>query len=538
MEKIFFRILWIIKTAKPHNTKGRIDIMKKRILVAILALALLLSMVACGTGNSAGTENGAGTETAAPAVEQPAADEPVVQLELYALSFDTAHMTNLESVNEAVNEYIRPLINAEVKLNVISIGSYSQQVNLMMSGSEQVDLLLTTGSLTTSLASMGGLLPLDSYLESHGQGIIDTMGEDVLAACRCSGEIYGVPTNRDLARSVCYFYREDLNESMNLGLENAKTLEDLEACFDKMLAQDPEMVAYAGSNASATSNQYNWEQLCSNFGVLLNNGEDLTVYNLYETEEYREFIETMYHWNQKGYFYKEIDTSTASVADLFATGKMLGFIANGNPAQDNAQSQVMGYTIKHVELVPAVMTSATVQTASWAIPHNCANPEKAMELLNLMYTDATLVNLLTYGIEGENYVVVDEENGIIDYPEGMTVETKTYDNTIGWEWGNMLIGYTWQGDEATLHEDMVAFNESALRSKALGFTFDSSNVQNELTACRNVAAKYAIGLEFGKLDPETTLPLFIQELKDAGIDTIIAAEQEQLDAWAAANGVK
>lgn len=508
--------------------------MKKRILAAILAISLLLSMAACGTQTNADN-----TEKTPPKDGQVASDEPVVHLELYALSFDTGHLGNLEKVNEAVNEYIRPLINAEVKLNIINYGSYAQQVNLIMSGgSEQVDLLLTTGSLTTSLASMGGLIPLNEYLESHGQGIIDTMGEDVLAACRYNGEIYGVPTNRDLARSVCYYYRDDLNQSMNLGFENAKTMEDLEKCFDKMLAQDPELVAYAGSNASATSNQMNWEQLCSNFGVLLNNGEDLKVYNLYETEEYREFIDTMYRWNQKGYLYKEIDTSTVSGVDLFATGKMVGFIANGNPAQDNAQTQLLGYPMKHIELVPAVMSSATVQTASWSVPYSCKNPEKAMELLNLMFTDPTLVNLLTYGIEGENYVVVDEANGIIDYPEGMTSETRTYDNSMGWEWGNMLIGYTWQGDAPTLHQEMMEFNESATRSKALGFTFDSSGVQNELTACRNVAAKYAIGLEFGKLDPETTLPKFVQELKDAGIDTIIAAEQEQLDAWAAANGVK
>lgn len=516
------------------HTLGKDGKMMKKIFVAFLTMAMLLSLAACGSGGPSGPAQDSG---ASKPRETEAGGEPV-HLELYAVSFDTGRMGSLEKVNEAVNDYIRPLINAEVKLNVISYGSYAQQVNLMMSGSEQVDLLLTTGALTTTLASRGGLLPLGQYLESSGQGIIETMGEDVLSACRYNGEIYGIPTNRDLARSICYFYRDDINQAMGLGLENAKTLEDLEACFDKMLSQDPEMVGYAGSNAATSQTLYDWEPLCGNFGVLLNNGEDLTVYNLYETQEYRDYIDTMYRWYQKGYIYKEIDTSTVSGADLFATGKMLGFIANGNPAQDNGQSQILGGPIKHIDLVPAVMSSSTVQTASWAIPHSSENPEKAMALLDLMFTDPVLVNLLTYGIEGENYVVVDEANGIIDYPEGTTADSKTYDNTMGWEWGNSLIGYTWQGDSPSLHQDMIRFNQSALRSRALGFNFDSTEVENELTACRNVAAKYTVGLEFGKLDPETTLPQFIQELKDAGIDTIIAAEQEQLDAWAEANGVK
>lgn len=522
--------------------------MKQKLLAALLALCMILSLAACSKtpaqetpaaedNSAAQPEENTQTPDETPA-EEPAQEREEVHLELYAVSFDTGHMDNLEKVNAAINEYIKPLINADVTLNVISYGSYAQQVNLMLSGSEQADLLLTTGSLTTSLASLGALLPLDEYLESSGQGIIDVMGEDVLAACRYNGEIYGVPTNRDLARSICYFYRDDINQEMGLGLENAKTLEDLDACFAKMKELDPEMVGYAGSNAAASSASFDWEPLCGNYGVLLNDGEDLTVYNLYETEQYRRYVDTMYDWYQKGYIYSEIDTSTVSAADLFATGKMLGFIANGNPSQDNSQSQILGGPIKHIDLVPAKMSSATVQTASWAIPHTSQNPERAMELLNLMFTDPTLVNLLTFGIEGENYQIVDEANGIIDYPEEMDASTKTYDNTMGWEWGNMLIGYTWQGDEATLHQDMVDFNNSATRSKALGFTFDSTNVQNELTACKNVAAKYSTGLEVGKLDPETTLPQFLAELKDAGIDTIIAAEQEQLDAWAAANGVK
>lgn len=516
--------------------------MKRKILASLLALGMVLSMTACG-----GTDNGPAAsndqavssdkETDAAGETADAADKEPVHLELYAMSFDTGHMGDLEKVNAAVNEYIKPLINADVTLNIISYGSYSQQMNLMMSGSEQADLVLTAGSMTTSFASQGALLALGDYLESDGQGIIETMGEDVLNACRYNGEIYGVPTNRDLARSMCYYYRDDINQEMGLGLENVKTIEELEACFAKMKEMNPEMVAYAGSNANSY-NVWNWEQLCSNFGVLLDNGEDLTVYNLYETQAYRDFIDMMYRWYQNGYIYSEIDTSTVAAADLFATGKMLGFIANGNPSQDNSQSQILGGPIKHIELVPAAMSSATVQTASWSIPHSCQNPEHAMELLNLMFTDPVLVNLLTYGIEGDNYVIVDEENGIIDYPEGMTSDTKTYDNTIGWEWGNMLIGYTWQGDAPTLHQDMIEFNESATRSKALGFTFDSTGVQNELTACQNVASKYTVGLEYGKLDPETTLPKFLEELKEAEIDTIIAAEQEQLDAWAAANGVK
>ena len=48
--------------------------------------------------------------------------------------------------------------------------------------------------------------------------------------------------------------------------------------------------------------------------------------------------------------------------------------------------------------------------------------------------------------------------------------------------------------------------------------------------------KYNKGLLCGFLEPETTIPDFLQELEDAGIDAIIQEKQRQLDAWLARNG--
>ena len=67
----------------------------------------------------------------------------------------------------------------------------------------------------------------------------------------------------------------------------------------------------------------------------------------------------------------------------------------------------------------------------------------------------------------------------------------------------------------------------------MGFVFDDTNVVNEVTACTNVIQQYAYGLEVGAVDVDTVLPEFQQALKDAGIDTIIAEKQSQLDAWLA-----
>lgn len=522
----------------------------KRLAALIMVLVLTLSMAAgCGDSGTTSTQTktsetsgtvsgGADTEGSEneTAAQQTPDNEEFVHLELYAITFGGAD-ASLEKVNETLNDYIKPLINAEVHLNIISFGSYAQQVNLMMSSDEQVDLMLSTGSLTTMLSAQGALLPMDDLLPQYGQGIVDTMGQDVINACMYNGEVYAVPTNRDLARSYGYYYRKDYNEQYDLGLENITSMDELEAAFAKLKEANPDIVAISGNSDQAMDADYTWDDLGNAYGVLGDYGSTLEVVDKYESENYREMIERMHDWYTKGYIYSEIDTSTASGIDLFKTGRFLGFIANWNPSSNNSQSQAMGTDIGFVELWEPMMSTSTIQTATWTIPHNSKYPERAMQFLNLMFTDPYVVNLLTFGIEGENYVVVDEEKGVIDYPEGMNAENKTYDNTRDWMWGNMLIGYTWAGNDPDVHREMIAFNESAKRSKAMGFVYDSSNVENEMTACANVASRYTRGLQSGKLDT-SVLDDFIAELKAAGIDTIVEDKQKQLDAWAEANGIE
>ena len=124
---------------------------------------------------------------------------------------------------------------------------------------------------------------------------------------------------------------------------------------------------------------------------------------------------------------------------------------------------------------------------------------------------------------------------LIRYPEGVTSDNDGYGLNQGWSFGNQLISYAWEtvGTD-DYYEEMKAFNESAVTSKAVGFIFDSSPVKSEVAALDSVLAEYRLGLENGELDPEEYLPKFQQALREAGIEKVIAEKQRQLDAWVAA----
>ena len=55
-------------------------------------------------------------------------------------------------------------------------------------------------------------------------------------------------------------------------------------------------------------------------------------------------------------------------------------------------------------------------------------------------------------------------------------------------------------------------------SPAFGFTWDSSSMANQITACNNVVSQYDAALRWGTLNPDETLDQFNAELEAAGIN--------------------
>ena len=64
-----------------------------------------------------------------------------------------------------------------------------------------------------------------------------------------------------------------------------------------------------------------------------------------------------------------------------------------------------------------------------------------------------------------------------------------------------------------------------------GFLYDYSDKEAEYTACQNIVEEYKKSLWVGAADVDTTLAEMTKRLKAAGMDDLIQAKQEQLDAW-------
>lgn len=75
-----------------------------------------------------------------------------------------------------------------------------------------------------------------------------------------------------------------------------------------------------------------------------------------------------------------------------------------------------------------------------------------MEVLDYIYGSSEIMNLLNWGEQDKDYVIEDADNGIINFPEGITSDNAGYNLNLGWELPNQFIAYKWTGSDPQLWE--------------------------------------------------------------------------------------
>ena len=84
----------------------------------------------------------------------------------------------------------------------------------------------------------------------------------------------------------------------------------------------------------------------------------------------------------------------------------------------------------------------------------------------------------------------------------------------------------------SLYDDMSKLTNSAKTSTAFGYSFDAGDFGAETAAINNVLAEKLPALNAGEVaDVDAAVDDLLASLKTAGIDTMIAANQEQLNAY-------
>ncbi|WP_052487320.1 ABC transporter substrate-binding protein [Gordoniibacillus kamchatkensis] len=500
---------------------------------ASVILASSLMLAAC----SGAKDNGGGRQSDSPSGDVKAASS----LAPYEINIYIPGKMSKEvgTVEQAINAYLKDKINATVKLNFTEWANYTTKTNLMITSGEKFDLMYTANSYGfANEVAKGTYLQLDDLIAKYGQDILKNLAPVYVKGSKINGKMYGVPSNKEYAASQTLLVRKDLMQKYNLDPSKIKTYHDFTDWFKVIKDGEPNITPFAGVGDGSSIMASLFELFNGDyFGVLDKSANDLKVIDAFSNPKYLEALHQLRDWYNAGYIIKDAATTQVTRDEYMKNGKVFSFMVSSKPGIDKEKSLTTGMDLQQVDFSEPYSTTADVTGAILAVSRTSADPERVVKFLNLLYSDKTLLNMIDWGIEGKHYVKVSDN--VIDFPPGLNSQTVGYSaQGDQWIFGNQFNSYVLKTEDPHKWDKFKQFNDSAKVSKAMGFIFDPTPVQNEINACAIIYNQYRAGLLSGSLDLDKNLPVMVEKLKSNGLDKIIAEKQKQLDKWAQTNANK
>ena len=491
--------------------------MKKKIVSLTLAASMLLgSLTACGGSKAAATN---------PEILGEHDDWPVITVQ----GLCSKDYVDEALVETEINKYLDSIdAGAYIDLVPIAMGNLNNQLTLMLTDNDEpLDLFCWRFySTIDGCVKNDQCIPLDEYKDQYPE-VWGLFNDQILSTHQIDGKQYGLPAMDSFATYETYMLRKDVAEDIGVADKDGQemTLDEVTEIMKKAKAAHPEYAYNINTNddpVQGIDSLGNGDWL----GVLMNQGIDQDkIVNYYETDEWRDYCHRMKDWNDSGLLIPDSLNADLTIGQY--GNEVAGGCYVGGYSEDYIKALV-AYLPESVQfkLTDLVGTSASV-LGGWCISTVCKNPDAAMKILSLMYTDETLARLLILGVEGRDYVV--REDGTAGYPEGVSADDYLYEDQVQWFWPNQCLSIPFETNMTTFYTDMLEAPKNAKFSKAMGFVFDSTNVYDQMAACTAVVDEYRMALLYGQVDVDSYIDKFNQELKAAGIDEIIAEEQRQYD---------
>ena len=556
--------------------------MKKRTLCLLLAMIMVLSIVLAGCSKTAETpaadETPATTEpaettdnTETPEAPEETAEPALEQKTIQLMITGAGKQANSDKVWAAFNEQLQQYVpNTTVEFIDVSFDEYSEKFSQVLASGEGVDLAWT-GWLINKPQNIadGNLMPLDDLLAEYGQGIVDILGENVVEIHRNAddGKLYYLPSWQglvgdrrgwlvvtEIAELAGDTWIEDTEAALNKWRNNySEGTEAFQAVLDqatKYLAAAKEAGKLgAGINTGRVFGWSMYNGTRSNPGV---GGSEIgipfedntfTVIDGVASEHYKLYAKTMADWYKEGYIRSDIMSVDTSTLTMPKNGEITDttYVFSCDPYlteadQDAATADAgMDMTYLPVEENASLILGGDT---SYAIPYCADEPERAMMVLNAIYSQPDLYNTLIYGIEGEDYT----KNADGTITTSYVGASPTADDSYGiqrWIIGSCKNALINNGTDPNYYADLEALEETARVNPFMNFTFDRTNVEGICASILNVYYEYGPQIDNGVAGDnwEELYNNYMAARKDAGIEELVTEFQNQLNAYIEANNI-
>lgn len=445
----------------------------------------------------------------------------------------------IKAVEDEMNKIMAEKYGVQIDLNFIDLGNWVTQSNMALT-TDECDVIALGNSPLYTFVNNGQLEPLTKYYADATDEMKAQFTEEKLQATTFNGELYSLSNAVWFGNGSAAFMNRRIMDEMQIDPESIDSIEK----FDELLYQVHEkypdiypMVPgvavgklldtwYFGDGIGDADGKY---------GVVPIFDEDFDENNmkvepLFATDGFREIAEYVYKWYQDGLVLPDVVSNTIDGRTYIQNDQAFAFICRQGGL---GYKEVVTTEVEPWYVSPALKGSAcyssTLNAWSYGISSNSKHKDEAWTVLQALFSDKEVATLFIEGIKDKDYVVT--ENNVADFPEGIDMSNSAYGGVYqSWLTTNPLIcDVTPAPLGLNLKETSKAFNESLLYSPLVGFSWDSSECTDEMTAVANVYDEYYKALMSGLIDPEVGIPEALEALEAAGIDKILDSQQKQLD---------
>lgn len=516
---------------------------RKKFAALILAGVLSLSaLTGCGGSGKPAGESGSVTAGEGAMTYNGHDVSKPVELVMYYIGDKTEDEA---LVLEEINKGLKEKINATLTLKNMSLSDYSTKYALTIAGGENIDLIYTaTWAFYQSEANKGAFAEVtDQVLTDYMPLHKEHQAEASWGQAQIGGKVYFVPNNMANVSANAVLIRGDLREKY--GMERLKDLDDLEAYYEQVVADPDSGVSFAYDASQHNDNTKHIMLQSGNNcfrmeGALVNyftykykdgiTADDL--FWIYGSDEYLTYAKRMKEWADKGFWSKSAIANATDVKEAFLNGTSASFTQNlGTVGAVASEVEKL-----HPEWKPEVYDItpeadrfyAAYTGDGIAVPASSKNQERAFMALDLMKFDQELYYLNRHGIEGKHYESPSE--GI--WKTGPDLDRYPYGTGFSWGFKNSMYDMTREDTFIDQKEIGDIWKEKALEGPTAAFSFDDSQVKNELANLQSVYTQYVPLLDLGLVENvEETLAAFNKQAQAAGLQKIENEVKRQITVY-------
>lgn len=484
--------------------------MKRRSLKAVAAAAavtvLLSSLAGCAGKKESGGAEGKAVNATSDAVT------------LKWIQVGGGMPSNYDAWQKKINTYLQDKIGVNLDVEVISWGDWDNRRNAIINTNEDYDILFTNSNTYAGDVRLGAYYDITELVQSKTPDLYASLPKEYWDAAKIDGKIYAVPTYKDSSMTQYFVWDKKLAEKYNIDYKNLTTLQSLTDGLTAMAKGENKAPFVLNSNGLSAITEKRYDALSLGLPALGVSYDDSSkkVVSVFEQEDIMKDLKTLHEWYKAGI----INADAATLAENPSYRSC--FVAQGwSLAAKTTWSGQMGVEAAAVQWGDTVVSNDTVGGSLSCISANAKNPEKALELLELVNTDSHVRDALYYGLEGDNF----------EYTEDKKVKKLNEDwKMAGYTQGSFFIVSQPADTEENQWDEVKELNEKAKASPVLGVSIDPKEFSDELANCIEIYNRYKGELLTGTKEPAAEVKAMLDEMKAAGFVTILEKVQKQIDA--------